>query len=268
MGSVCLLYTWLRCYIFIATTWLPFLAYSILYRECPYDAIENENYLLDDFMTEGFIYVYIIYVFVSCACFYYCRTIVFFVECSRHQIKLILFYLISYLKKTTTFHITDPLWRNPLVTGGFRARDVERFSMSRRLHVSPPVLQVNPWPLSLPLLHGITASVSSIFIWEGAGVSPINSTLYPHFKTSLKYRPIQHILTKLLKHFWARFEHIPNFFSCFSVVKCIVQRVLKLVRSYATRVSGRQEPLISPVNAAFTSPSDWRHSTKTHNDYY
>ena len=53
------------------------------------DAKGNENYLLDDFMTEGFIYVYIMCAFISCACFYRCRTIasaqlMFFVECSRH----------------------------------------------------------------------------------------------------------------------------------------------------------------------------------------
>ena len=31
--SACLLFTWLRCYIFIASTWLSFLAYYILYHE-------------------------------------------------------------------------------------------------------------------------------------------------------------------------------------------------------------------------------------------
>ena len=82
---VCLLFTWLRFYIFIATTWLSFLAYHILYHEYPYDAKGNENYLLDDFMTKGFIYVYIMCAFISCACFYHCRTIaseklMFFVE--------------------------------------------------------------------------------------------------------------------------------------------------------------------------------------------
>ena len=87
--SVCLLFIWLKCYIFIATTSLPFLAYYILYHECPYDAKVNENYLLDDFMTEGFIYVYIMCAFISCVCFYHCRTIaseklMFFVECNRH----------------------------------------------------------------------------------------------------------------------------------------------------------------------------------------
>ena len=87
--SVCLLFTWPKCYIFIGTTLLPFLAYYVLYFEYPYDAKGNENYLLDDFMTEGFIYVYIMCAFISCACCYHYRTIasaklMFFVECSRH----------------------------------------------------------------------------------------------------------------------------------------------------------------------------------------
>ena len=55
--------------IFIVITWF-FLAYYILYHEYPYDAKGNENYLLDDFMTEWFIYVlscvllYIVHVFI------------------------------------------------------------------------------------------------------------------------------------------------------------------------------------------------------------
>ena len=87
--SVYLLFSWLKCYIFIATALLPFLVYYILYHECPYDSKGNENDLLDNFMTEGFTYVYIMCAFISCACFYHCRTIaseklMFFVESSRH----------------------------------------------------------------------------------------------------------------------------------------------------------------------------------------
>ena len=68
-------FIWLKCYIFIGTTLLPFFAYYMLYHECPYDAKGNENYLLDAFMTEWFIYVYIMCAFVFCACFYHFRTI-------------------------------------------------------------------------------------------------------------------------------------------------------------------------------------------------
>ena len=65
--SVCLLFTWLICFwVQLYSLFLHIIYFTMSVHN---DAKGNENYLLDDFMTEGFIYVYIMCAFISCACF-------------------------------------------------------------------------------------------------------------------------------------------------------------------------------------------------------